>query len=106
MYFLCKAPVLASGARSWIPAGLIILFSEMGARDERLVQVRRIIDDAGNHEPAFAIRFVSAVVKLCHHSLIAIRYAVPAKIPRPHFGRDNLEGAGKCRVWAAGSRDD
>src|SRR2546425_2649865 len=65
MSLLIIPPILASGTRSRIPARLIILFSKMGARDERLVQVSRIVDDAGNHEPAFAIRFIGAIVILC-----------------------------------------
>src|SRR5436309_16006733 len=95
-------PILTSGTRSWVPARLIILFSKMSARDERLVQVHRIIDNTGNDEPTIAVRLIGAIVVFRQHGLITIRYAVLPEIAGPHLRRDNLQAARQC--WFSPSR--
>src|SRR5947209_6441310 len=64
---------LFGGAGRWIPAVIVGLALEMGAGDERLGEVLRILDDGGDDEPGIAVRLVGPRVVFSHDRVPAIR---------------------------------
>src|SRR6267378_462791 len=73
------------------PLAPVAFLLEMRARDERLLEVLRILDDSGHREPLIAVRLVVAIEVFEDHRVFAIGNAVLAKISRLQVRRDDLQ---------------
>src|SRR5689334_712235 len=84
-------PTLARFACSRSPSSCVGLPLEVGARDELLLQILRIVNDGGDDQPRIAIRLVSAIEIFRHSCVTAIRHTVLAQISGTHPRGDHLQ---------------
>src|SRR5215831_4638131 len=89
---------LASGR---MPFRSVRLFFERLARDERHLQILRILDDASCGDPLVAVRLVVTVEVFSQHGIFAVRDAVFAKVSGLHVRRDDFEIAASETTAAA-----
>src|SRR5262245_28340518 len=93
---------LWSARAAWdrTPFGSIRFLLEIATRDERLREVRRILDDRRDGEP-LAVRFDVAIEILRHHGVPARGNAVLAQVAWLHAGGDHFQAAVSRRRRAA-----
>jgi hypothetical protein len=92
---------LLHGAGRRIPSGLIVLLLEVTADDERLIKVRRVLDNRLDDQPGFTVRLIGAVKVFGDHRLVAVWHTIPAKVSRFHFGSDYFDRAAHGRTPTA-----
>src|SRR5213595_2741427 len=70
---------------------------ERAARDERLREVLRVVDNRRDRDVAVPVRLVVAIEPFGHDGILAVRHAVLAQIACAHLTRDDAEAA--SRGW-------
>ena len=77
--------------RRGIPAGGIRNLLEMGAGDERLSEILRIVHDGHDDEPRVSIGFIEPCEILRQRSIRAVGHSIFPKISREHSRCDHLQ---------------
>src|ERR1700722_12566659 len=87
-------------AWGWTPLRAVCFLLEVGAGDEGLRQIRRVLDDRGHSEPFGAVGHVPIEI-LGHHRVVTVGHAIPAEVTGPHVRRHDLEGTARGRPGRA-----
>src|SRR2546426_5599702 len=70
----------------------------MTADNERLTQIRRILDNGLNDQPGFAVRFIGTIKIFGDHGLVAVGHTIPAKVSWFHFGGNDFDRPAQYRA--------